>query len=421
MDDVNTDISKYTVDELFGLLDINIKTTTTYEELVDKIKKNTNQYIKYFTQLNKPSIVTFFKNVQDTLLYSNKKNPKKDNDVITLNNEYKYGSDMLAASDSDGIFNKNLGSGSSLERKTVTKLYSIDSRFRTNYNITTSTNFGLEIPEDDKRVIEMRLCDIELPTSYYVFNNAYNNNYFWLKVVFSTSTRYIYVYLPEGNYSPSRFIQTLNTAIQQFAGFENIVISYDLTTANGINEGTGKVTFSFLDVDIISIEVNFIAPSIINQTSTVLLNIYDPLLDLYLQTSTIPLIQRLGWFMGFRNSSYTTTFAIVSESILDIFGPRYLYLLVDDHRMGVNSDFKVCNNVNNIPGTILARISIKNPPFNIQKEYDLSVYAEPRYYYGPVNVKKIDIKLLDEFGRIVNLNNCDFSFTLRLTIMYSST
>jgi hypothetical protein len=420
MDDVNTDISSYTVDELFGLLDVNIKTTTTYEELVDKVKKNTDQYIKIFTQLNKPSIVLFFKNVQEKLLYSNKQNPKKDNVVITYNNDYKYGSDMLSASDSDGTFNKNIGSGTSLDRKTITKIYSVDSRFRTNYTLTTSTNFGLEIPEDDRRVIEMRLCDIELPTSYYVFNDAYNNNYFWLKVVFVTGTRYIYVYVPQGNYSPTRFIQTLNTAIQQFTGFENIVVSHDLTNVNGINEGTGLVSFTFTDVNITSIEVNFNAPSLLNQTSTFLLNVNDPLIDVYLQISTIPLIQRLAWLMGFRNSLYTSTNTIISESILDIFGPRYLYLLVDDHRMGVNSDFKVCN-VGNIPGTILARISIKNPPFSIQTEYDLSVYAEPRYYYGPVNVKKLDIRLLDEFGRIINLNGCDFSFTLRLTIMYSAT
>lgn len=420
MDDVNTDISSYTVDELFGLLDININTTTTYEELVDKVKKNTDQYIKIFTKMNKTNLVTFFKSIQEKLLYSNKQNPKKDNVVITYNNEYKYGSDMLAASDSDGTFNKNIGSGSSLDRKTVTKMYSVDSRFRTNYSITTSTNFGLEIPEDDRRVIEMRLCDIELPTSYYVFNDAYNNNYFWLKVVFVTGTKYIYVYVPQGNYSSIRFIQTLNAAIQQFTGFGNILVSHDLTNVNGINEGTGVVTFSFTGVIVTSIEVNFNAPSIINQTSTILINDDDPLISTYLQTSTIPLIQRIGWLMGFRNGLYTSTTSIVSESILDIFGPRYLYLLVDDHRMGVNSDFKVCN-VGNIPGTILARISIKIPPFNIQNEYELSVYAEPRYYYGPVNIKKLDIRLLDEFGRIINLNGCDFSFTLRLTILYSAT
>ena len=417
MDDVNTELSSYTVDELFGLLDINIKNTTTYEELVDKIKKNTDQYIKYFTQMNKTNLVTFFKAIQDKLLYSNKQNPKKDNDVITYNNEYKYGSDMLAASDSDGTFNKNIGAGSMLDRKTITKMYVIDSRFRPNYSNTTSTNFGVEILEDDKRVNEMRICDVELPTSYYIFNDAYNNNYFWLKVVFITGTRYVYVYVPPGNYSPTRLIQTLNSAIQQFAGFGNIVVSHDLTNVNGINEGTGKVSFGFTGVNIISIEVNFNATSIINQTSTLLLAVVDPLIPMYLQTSTIPLIQRLGWFMGFRNGLYTSN--IVSESILDVFGPRYLYLLVDDHTLGVNSDFKVTN-LNSIPGTVLARISIKNPPFNIQTEHDLSVYAQPRYYYGPVNVKKLDIKLLDEFGRIVNLNNCDFSFTLRLTVMYSA-
>lgn len=408
MEDVNTNISDYTIDELFTLLDIKINVESTYEELIENIRKNSDIYISNFTKLNKPSIVTFFKKVKELLLYSSIQDPKKDHLVITYKNDYAHGEDS------------HFDTGNQLNRKTITRLYSVDSRFRENFNLSTSTNFGINIPEDDKRVIEMRLCDMELPTSYYVFNDAYNNNYFWLKVVFVTGTKYLYVYLPQGNYSPTRFIQTLNASIQQFIGFENIVVSYDLTNANGINEGTGLVSFSFTGVNIISIEVNFNAPSILNQQSTILLTNNNSLISTYVETSSIPLIQRLGWFMGFRNGSYTSTTTIVSESILDIFGPKYLYLLVDDHRMAVNSDFRVCN-IGNIPNTILARISIKKPPFNIQNEYELSVYAEPRYYYGPVNIKKIDIRLLDEFGRIVNLNGCDFSFTLRLTIVYSAT
>jgi hypothetical protein len=67
------------------------------------------------------------------------------------------------------------------------------------------------------------------------------------------------------------------------------------------------------------------------------------------------------------------------------------------------------------------RPSLKGSPFNIQTQNDFSVYSEPRYYFGPVNISKLDIKILDEYGRIVSINNNDFSFTLRLTVIYSAT
>jgi hypothetical protein len=70
---------------------------------------------------------------------------------------------------------------------------------------------------------------------------------------------------------------------------------------------------------------------------------------------------------------------------------------------------------------IMARISIKGPAFSIIAQNDYSVYAEPRYYFGPVKISKIQIKLVDEFSRLVDLNNSDFSFTLRMTTIYSAT
>ena len=193
MDEINTNLSDYTMDELFSLLDININKNSTYEDLVNTIKTNTEQYIKNFTQLNKPKIVTFFKNVQDKLLNASTKETK-DPIVITYEHNYNYGRESANTEGSDNMFNSNNGAGNPINRKTVTKLYNIDSRFRDNYNNTTSTNYSVTIPEEQKGVIEMKLCDLELPTTYYPFNSEYNNNYMWVKVTFANHpTYYLYV------------------------------------------------------------------------------------------------------------------------------------------------------------------------------------------------------------------------------------
>ena len=49
MDDINTNLSDYTIDELFSLLDVGVDSNSTYEDLVNKIKTNTDKYIKNFT------------------------------------------------------------------------------------------------------------------------------------------------------------------------------------------------------------------------------------------------------------------------------------------------------------------------------------------------------------------------------------
>ena len=41
-----------------------------------------------------------------------------------------------------------------------------------------------------------------------------------------------------------------------------------------------------------------------------------------------------------------------------------------------------------------------------------------RNYFGPVDIQKLHIQILDEFGRILNLNTMDFGLALNLTCLY---
>jgi hypothetical protein len=42
-----------------------------------------------------------------------------------------------------------------------------------------------------------------------------------------------------------------------------------------------------------------------------------------------------------------------------------------------------------------------------------------RDYFGPVNIQKLHIRLLDNFGRPLPLNENDFSMTLEMEQIYS--
>ena len=44
--------------------------------------------------------------------------------------------------------------------------------------------------------------------------------------------------------------------------------------------------------------------------------------------------------------------------------------------------------------------------------------TKTRKYNGPVNIRNLHIKILDNFGNIIDLNNMDFSFCITLTTIY---
>ena len=41
-----------------------------------------------------------------------------------------------------------------------------------------------------------------------------------------------------------------------------------------------------------------------------------------------------------------------------------------------------------------------------------------RNYFGPVNIRRLKIRLLDEMGRVLDLNNADYSLTLSVNQIY---
>ena len=47
-------------------------------------------------------------------------------------------------------------------------------------------------------------------------------------------------------------------------------------------------------------------------------------------------------------------------------------------------------------------------------------FTKTRRYFGPINLQKIKIKLLDQYGRQINLNNMDYSFSLEIEQKYNS-
>lgn len=446
----NTDIAAYTLEDLLSLLNIKITDTSDVMSIKKLITQRTDKYIDEFTRAERPGIADFFKSIKIELLGNTTEGVLTNAQQLLLLYDKSYNPLAKAKQgSSESMFDSNSGSGNPINRKTVTKLLNIDSKFRQNYAQTSSTDYLIDLPYQINNVIEIKLCDLELPSTFYPITPAKNNNYFWFstftqKQIETDTPNLYYLYVKEGNYYFDNLISYINTTLKKISTSDiegylfdplPISVTFDLNYNNlgGVGNGTGKVSFgvfSTTDIslnivqEIVKIELNFEAPSIPGMTTSKRI-IDDNLKRIYYTKSSIPIEQRFGWMMGFRASFYGRSLGyvlyFVSESILNVLGSRYLFLVVDDFNKSNNVNFISTSKYGLLPDNIMARISMKGPAFTIQAQNDYSVYAEPRYYFGPVNITKIQIRLVDEFSRIVDLNSSDFSFTLRLTTIYSAT
>jgi hypothetical protein len=397
-----------------------------------------------FKTQNNEDMISFFKDVQSSLLgdLQNKDstNLTEAQQLLLIFNE-KYDAEKnrgIYTSETDttnkNLYNSSAGPGNPINRKTISKLLTVDSRFRRSYNESTSTNYNVDLPYIIQNVIELKLSDLEFPTTYYPFNDEFENNYFWIKYCYYVDDtkveKYIYIYIDSGSYYHTVLISNIISFFN--ANSLPLIVTFNLNYDDGgVGTGNGRISIGvntaspYYLYEITEFEINFTGKKITSDyegynisqivtDDTIISNFYS-------QASTIPYIQRCGWIFGYRNQYYTGSTSYESESILDILGPKYLYLVVDDFNTSSNINFFSNSENSLLNGDILARISMKGYPFSIQSQSDFTIYTEPRFYYGPVNIHKLNVKVIDEFGRILSLNGMDFSFTLKLTTIYSQT
>jgi hypothetical protein len=67
---------------------------------------------------------------------------------------------------------------------------------------------------------------------------------------------------------------------------------------------------------------------------------------------------------------------------------------------------------------ILAKIAVKASFFSLIMESDFNIVSEPRNYFGPVDIQRLRIQLMDDHGRILGMNHCNFSFCLNFKTLY---
>jgi hypothetical protein len=283
-----------------------------------------------------------------------------------------------------------------LKKKVIHKSLNIDTRFRDNYYGSLSSNFNVTLPLVFNNILTMQLSAIEIPTTFYTISKQSGNNYFTLIVDASSSI----INIPDGNYTYTGIVNVLNTIMTNLGGnYKYIVFGININN----NNGSGQM-FVGIDTTYVGLGIQFSLNFQFDKNG--------------IDDRNTPLPLKLGWTFGFRNGVYENNVSYVSEGIVDLTGPRYLYLAIDDHNNNVNNGFFSAFNSSILNKNILARITLQSNMFNIFTENNLNIVTTPRQYFGPVNIQNLNIQLLDEYGRVLNLNNMDYSFSLTFQTVY---
>ena len=311
------------------------------------------------------------------------------------------------------------------------KIYTIDSIFRQNYEFidSQSHNYIIQLPETVTRAITMYISSIEIPLTYHNISYFYNNNIFNIEILDTLNnlreTKIIAL-------SPGLYESTISSNSLLNANRE---VGYNIEKE--INQKIASVSFTDISnylsfiieprsgyscfkydnsnngLTSYKIRINF---NVNNPTSGAT-NCYSN--ELY---------QKLGWQLGFRSNyriiDSTNTLAI-STSICHINYPRYIYIAIDDFQSSSQNYFAIASESIVAPN-IITRINIlslleEKTRFK-QGAYAGDIYFNQKHireYFGPTDINKLKIQLLDEYGRPFSLNNMDWSFIVTFECLYN--
>jgi hypothetical protein len=505
---IDTNINNYTYPELLIILDLDDATDT------GMIIKKTNAYIEKYTRERNDRMIIFFNEIQGKLLDyakqldtsgadaeyepAQKQTDKWIKNIEALPQANKVQTDKITDRfQKIGVYSNNhvpmnrehLGVNNTFDlpvaqdgklnptlKNTTQRLIVLDSFFRQeSTGPSISTDYTLDLSDHLTDVLSLRLWSIEVPLTYYVIDVNYGNTCFWI----SDRNNNIPISIPSGNYTSTTFVTALNDAFTA-AGFTFtspvIPVSYNSSNYKitmKLNGGTytppsGSTTTAFTI-----------------STATRLI-FFDPTITLQCEITCVQnglyLNQTLGWLMGYHNSIGTIGTIPVdasgntADSVLDLNGPRYFILALDDYNqnhlnnglVSITEPSKVVklpsyyspdqpyicepsqfgsvaqltqssprtltqsqiytineilkNNVNNMelrakaPTTtdVFAIIPIKQSSIGGTLYVDFSGQLQDnrRTYFGPVDIDRMRIRLLNDKGHVVNLNGADWAITI---------
>ena len=432
MENLDLDIQNYTVQDLEGFFKMKRRTKYTVADIDLKEYEIREQLLQsgHIDKRLKRDLINFLNSAKNILVNAKCKDEQHQPTSIPKNyqldpiniprpdtQDMSRAQNLIQRPNTDYIYTSNSdflpGRINPINTRVITKCVNIDTRFRESINTTQSSDFTVQLTTKFNKVVSMELTALEMPLNFYGISASNGNNFLYLQVEFGKEPEHQVVdhvfIIPDGNYNPNDFIDKINNILcpldingkmlEPNNIFSYIRFSLDLT-ADG--SGSGKVT--------------------VGPVGTQTMSIHKITLDFTRNidgfTDNVEITKRIGWNLGFLKPKYEGDFFYVADSIVEPKNNRYIYLSIDDFNKNSNNPFISIFNQSILNDDILARISIKGSHFNMLLDNEMSIVAEPRIYFGPVDIQRLRIRLFDEHGRILQMNNTNFSFCLTIKTMY---
>lgn len=287
-----------------------------------------------------------------------------------------------------------------IEKKTIPYLLTINSIFRDNYLNTSSTNFFYDLPLEIKNIVSLKVIDIQIPNSYYNIHRELRNNFFIVKNESTNKTEKIII--PDGNYTNRTLINTLNAIFSRFTDEFQYIYFYIRETTDESQIGETIIALSDSTPYVFNFTIDFDADFMENTSSTGL---------------SESLFHKLGWILGFRYNNYSSNSVYVSEGFIETQTRTTAFLYLDDFNKNYcGEELELIKNQNLSSDFILSSVNLRDERTILSSH---NIFSTTRNYLGVVNIKRLHVKLLDNYGKIIDLNISDWNFTIKLELLYN--
>ncbi len=350
------------------------------------------------------------------------------------------------------------------ESKTIKNLLFINSNFRKIFynnddNQYSSTNFIIELQNRYNNVTKLKIVNSEIPAMMYTFSENQNNNSFSITIAGTTITgtdinESYTITFPDGiwlsnsttdwildEYFDIDSTSDSNSNYLKYLTFEisstSARASFRFKTSDEIDEFLESFPDSDISYDnIANLDLKYSLrnepslPYICNNNSSIIQidennfsltclgnmgfkysDIYSTISNEYIKISA----SDSNYDKEYGQTTYNGCLQasnIYGHSAIDSF-----YVSVDDFTNNYSQSIMNVLTTNGLylPESILSYVTISRGAFQRSISKSSSDYNYERSYDGAVNIQKFHIKIIDGFGRTVNLNNYPTKFVFEIT------
>jgi len=393
---MDLNIENYSIEEILNILHIDVKSLENadlnqeflYTKLQTKIAKLRNTSIDENSEIseNKAQLVDFF---YQCFIKVNKLLEEKQKNILIVQDDHNIIKHAEAKKEEYYPVNVKSGLINPLTIKTLKKVLNIDTRFRDNYENSSSTDFVINLPTAFKKVLSLQVINYQLPYTIYSISKKTGSHSFYVDSSL--------IEINDGGYDENSLVQEIKSKLPH-----NIELEYNSISAKFIFTSKDKHEFS-LNFDYIE----------------------NPTMNYNIATNIDKNQLTLGWIMGFRNNriikngkqisiKYEGSNSYESEYCYDGgLSNKYYLLSVNDYQNNHNNAFVSAFKYQTLTdNNILCKMT------NSKEDGIKTVLYPKRIYFGPTNINKLHIKIYDEYGRILDVNNGDLSIEIECEILY---